>query len=208
MAIQWRERVRAVRGSIAALARTDLAQQLGELVTSELPALLVDALGAAPAQPAAVSAALDRELARVVLMCNAERRVLGSRRARQVLAVRLSLARVATATTLLNGTVRRCAAALWHADPRLLMLANVPAETPATAAINPLTCEECRQVAEQLRRTLREVASAAGHIQSALRGSRAADPAVAVAALAQTGALVGWLRQAQGARMPSAAKAS
>ncbi|HEV2238699.1 MAG TPA: hypothetical protein VGR57_18725 [Ktedonobacterales bacterium] len=202
MAMQWRERVRAVRGSLVALARTDLARQMGELMTNELPALLVDALGAAPAQPAAVSAALDRELARVVRMCHAERRLLGSRQAREVLAVRLSLARMASATTLLGGTVRRCAAGLWQADPRLLSLASVPTEAQATPAINPLTCEECRQVAEQLRRTLGEVARAAGHIQRALRGPRAADPAVAVAALAQTGALVGWLRQAQGGRTP------
>jgi hypothetical protein len=208
MAIQWSERVRAVRGSIAALARTDLARHVGELMTSELPALLVDALGAVPAEPAAVSAELDRELARVVDVCNAERRVLGSRQSRQTLAVRLSLARVASATILLNGTVRRCAAALWHADPRVLSLASVTVDATETPAINGLTCEECRQVAEQLRRTLREVARAAGHIQSALRGPRAADPAVAVAALAQTGALVGWLRQAQGGRTPSTARAS
>jgi hypothetical protein len=204
--MQWRERVQAMRGSIVALARTDLARQVGEIVSNDLPALLVDALNVAPAQPAAVSAALDRELVRVIRMCGEERKVLGSRQARQVLVVRMSLARVASATALLQGTVRACAAALWRTDPRLLALAG--ADSPAAPSANPLTCEECRQVTEQLRRALREVADAAGHIQSALRGPRAADPAVAVAALAQMGALVGWLRQAQGARATNAARAS
>jgi hypothetical protein len=205
--LQWRERVRAVRGSLLALARTDLARQVSEVVTNDLPALLADALGVAPAQPAAVSAALDRELARVIRMCGEERRVLGSRQARQALAVRMSLARVASATALLQGTVRGCAAALWRSDPRLLVLASVSADTAAAPAANPLTCQECRQVAAQLRLALRQVAGAASHIQSALRGPRAADPAVAVAALAQTGALVGWLRQAQGMRATTTARA-
>jgi hypothetical protein len=206
--LHWRERVRAVRGSLVALARTDLARQVGELVGSDLPALLVDALGAAPAQPAAVSAALEHELARVIRMCSEERRVLGSRQARQALAVRMSLARVASATTLLQGTVRRCAGALWRSDPRLLALAGSSADAPTTPSVSPLTCEECRRVAAELRGALREVADAAGHIQSALHGPRAADPAVAVAALAQTGALVSWLRQAQGAPGAAAARAS
>ncbi len=208
MAMQWRERVRVVRGSIAALARTDLARQVGQAVASDLPALLVDALGAAPAQPAAVSAALDRELARVIRMCGEERRVLGSRQARQALAVRLSLARVASATALLQGTVRRCAGALWRTDPRLLVLASASVEAPAAPAVHPVTCEECRQVAAELRRALRDVADAAGHVQRARRGPRAADPASAVAALAQAGALVGWLRQSQGVPATTAAHAS
>jgi hypothetical protein len=205
--MQWRERVRAVGDSIVALARTDLARQVGEVVANDLPALLVDALKVAPAQPAEVSAALDRELARVIRMCDEERKVLGSRQARQVLAVRMSLARVASATTLLQGTVRACAAGLWRCDPRLLALAGTGPDAPAAAAVNPLTCEECRQMADHLRRALREVANAASHIQSSLRGPRAADPASAVAALAQMGALVAWLRQAQGVRATTVARA-
>src|SRR5690348_4104995 len=103
-AMQWRERVQAMRGSTVALARTDLARQVGEIMTNDLPALLVDALNVAPARPAEVSAALDRELARVIRMCGEERKMLGSRQARQVLAVRMSLARVASATAMLQRT--------------------------------------------------------------------------------------------------------
>ncbi|HYM26989.1 MAG TPA: hypothetical protein VET66_02480 [Steroidobacteraceae bacterium] len=181
------------------MARTDLARQVGNMVSNDLPALLVDALGTTPAQPAAVGAALERELARMIRVCGEERRLLGSRQARQALAVRLSLARVASATTLLHGTVRRCATALWRTDPRLLSLAGAAAELPTISAVNLVTCEECRQVAAQLRQTLREVADAAERIQRAMRGPRAADPATVTAALAQTSTLVGWLRQAQGA---------
>jgi hypothetical protein len=206
--MRWLERVWSLRGALAELARTDLARQVGDMVGNDLPALLVDALGIAPAQPASISAALERELARVIRMCGEERQVLGSRRARQALAVRLSLARVASATTLLHGTVRRCAAALWRTDPRLLALVGAPADAPTASAVNSLTCEECRQVATQLRQTLREVAHAAERIQRALRGPRAADPATAAAALAQTGALVGWLRQAQGPQGADAVQAA
>jgi hypothetical protein len=178
------------------------------MVGNDLPALLVDALGAAPAQPAAISAALARELARVIRLCGEERRVLGSRQARQPLALHLSLARVASATALLHGTVRRCAAALWRADPRLLALAGAAADVPTAPDASPRTCEECRQVAARLRQTLREVADAAERIQRALRGPHAADPATVVAALAQAGALVGWLRQAQGLQGTHAAPAA
>jgi hypothetical protein len=196
--MRWRERVRSLRGALGTLARTDLARQVGDMIGNELPALLVDAMGTAPAQPASVSTALERELARVIRMCGEERRMLGSRHARQALAVRLSLARVASATTLLHGTVRRCAAALWRADLRLVALAEAAVDAPTVPAVSLLTCEECRQVAAQFRQTLREVADAAAHIQRALRGPRAADPATVAAALAQASALVGWLRQAQG----------
>jgi len=210
---QWLERAKALRESLNAIVQHDIVRQVSAAMKSDLPALLVDALQLAPADLSEVRAALDRELAHVIQVCGEEEKVLGSRQARIPLVVEMSLARVSSASALLQAIARSNAAVLVRTDPRLLALTHVgdPLPQQPESPHRHLSRSDCRVVAEQLRRTLRDVACAAIRIQSALHGQQAPSPSAIAGALAQMATLATWWRAAQarcGATDARAARAS
>ena len=192
-------RLQGVRDVWTQAAKSPFAQQVKTAIVHDLPALLLELGALTPMEARDLSRGLHDALANLIRTCGEEQKLLGSRQGRGALAVRMSLARISGVLAPLEATLGSYALALQRSDPRMaaISLAHAaPAMATAPIAAEVAPCD-CRQAAEELRRVLRDIATGAQRIQSALRGDRAADPSVVAGAIEQAQVLVGWLRQAQ-----------
>jgi hypothetical protein len=200
------DRLAPLRAAWSRAAKSPMALQMRTTLTQDLPSWLLELSTLSPVEIGDVAKGLTTELATLARVCAAEQKTLGQRGARNELAVRLSMARVAGVLVPVEATLNSYTNALRRSDPRLAAIAAkrseygqaAPATVPLmTRAPSQLAANDCRQQAEVLRAALGDVVAGAQRIERDLRGTRAMDASAVAGAIAQAQVLVDWLRQAQ-----------
>lgn len=212
-------RLQSVRALATRAASSPLAKQMHATLTRELPSWLLELSALTTVEVRDISGGLNGDLARLIKVCEGEQKLLGSRAARNELAVRMSLARVGGVAGTLQTSLGSYTNALRRSDPRMLSItANTVGYGQPAAATVPLLglgahnvlapTSDCRKAAEELRATLREVAAGARRVQRMLHKRGGSTPADLASSIAQTRVLVDWLRRAQARFVPPEASAA